>query len=293
MASSPDQDIRLQPADQVRGDGRAGDALLEVVRRGVTVHDLGRPMFPGMPQSPNHPRYTHTLPRRHGDMVRADGGSAANDLIVTGTHVGTHLDALAHVSHDGRLHGGADAADAGRGGRYLEHGVHTVAPMVRRGVLLDVPAALGVDACAPAYEITPTDLETAEAAQRTPVGGGDVVLLRSGWGQRFEDPVAYLGNDSGVPGISEAGARWLAARDIHAAGADTIAFERLTPGGGHSVLPVHRILLVEHGIYLMEALALEELAASGVREFTFVLSPLPLVGATGSPVRPLAVVANG
>ena len=78
---------------------------------------------------------------------------------------------------------------------------------------------------------------------------------------------------------------------MHAVGADTIAFERLAPGGGHALLPAHRVLLVEHGIYIIEALDLEELAAAGVHEFIFVLSPLPIVGATGSPVRPLAVVA--
>ena len=68
------------------------DALLDVVRDGVRIFDLGRPMFVGMPQSPNHPAYWHTMPRRHGDRLRADGSSAANDLIVTGTHVGTHID---------------------------------------------------------------------------------------------------------------------------------------------------------------------------------------------------------
>ncbi|MEV4089128.1 cyclase family protein, partial [Nonomuraea fuscirosea] len=99
------------------------DPLLDAVRGGVRIYDLGRPLFAGMPQSPNHPAYTHTLPRRHGDKVRPDGGSAANDLIFMGTHVGTHIDALAHVSQDGRLHGGADAAQACVGGRYPEHGV--------------------------------------------------------------------------------------------------------------------------------------------------------------------------
>jgi kynurenine formamidase len=38
-------------------------------------------------------------------------------------------------------------------------------------------------------------------------------------------------------------------------------------------------------------LNLTELAADGVSEFTFVLAPLKIVGATGSPVRPLAVVS--
>jgi kynurenine formamidase len=269
------------------------DPLLRLLRCGLRVFDLGRPMYTGMPASPNHPAFSHTLPRRHGDVVRPDGGSAANDLVVTGTHVGTHIDALAHVSHQGRLHGGADARQAGQGGRYLEHGVHTIAPMICRGVLLDVPAALGTAACEPGYEITPADLAAACARQRTEVGRGDVTLIRSGWGRRFDEGAAsYLGQATGVPGVGEAGARWLAGRGVLAAGADTIAFERLAPGAGHSVLPAHRVLLVEHGIYIVETLALEEIAAAAVHEFTFVLVPLPIVGATGSPVRPLAVVPD-
>lgn len=269
------------------------DPLLDLVRRGVRIFDLARPLSIGMPQSPNHPAYWHTLPRRHGDMVRADGGSAANDLIVTGTHVGTHIDALAHVSHEGQLHGGVDAVAAGTGGRFLAHGVHTIAPMVCRGVLLDVPAALGIDACEPAYEITPADLDAAQAHAAVRVQPGDVVLVRSGWGRRFDEgSEAYLGTTTGVPGVAAAGAGWLAERGVHAAGADTIAFERLAPGGGHNLLPAHRILLVDCGIYIVEALALEELAAAGIGEFTLVLIPLNLVGATGSPVRPLAVLAG-
>jgi kynurenine formamidase len=267
------------------------DRLLDVVTGGVRTIDLGRPLFVGMPQSPNHPAYWHTLPRRHGDMVRADGSSAANDMIVMGTHVGTHIDALAHVSYQGCLHGGADAGEAGVGGKFMDLGVHTIEPMIRRGVLLDVPAALDIETCEPGYEITVHDLEAAEALAGTTVSAGDVVLVRSGWGRHFDEGTAYVGKDSGVPGVAEAGAQWLAAREVHAAGADTIAFERLPPGGGHSLLPAHRVLLVEAGIYIIEALALEDLAASGIRQFTFVLVPLNLIGATGSPVRPLAVVS--
>ncbi|RIV37634.1 cyclase family protein [Micromonospora radicis] len=273
---------------------RPADRLLDAVRGGAQIYDLGRLLTIGMPQSPNHPAYWLSMPRRHGDMVRADGGSAANDLLVMGTHVGTHVDALAHVSQDGRLHGGADAAQAQTGGRFTELGVHTVAPMLRRGVLLDIPAVLG-EPCPAGYEITPDDLATAATRQGTPVEPGDVVLIRSGWGRHFdhEDRRVYVGHDSGVPGVGEAGARWLAARQVHAAGADTIAFECLRPGQGHTSLPAHRVLLVEHGIYLIETMALEEIARDAVHEFTFVMTPLPLYGATGSPVRPLAVVGRG
>jgi kynurenine formamidase len=54
--------------------------------------------------------------------------------------------------------------------------------------------------------------------------------------------------------------------------------------------PGSEILLVENGIHIIEVLDLEELAAAGVHEFLFICSPLKLVGATGSPVRPLALV---
>jgi len=268
------------------------DAMLGIVQGGVDTIDLGRQLRVGMPQSPNHPQFWHTLPRRHGDMVRPDGSSAANDMITTGTHVGTHIDALAHVSFDGKLHGGVDAAEACVAGKYEQHGVHTIEPMLRRGVLLDVAGHLGVEHCEGGYEITVTDLEATAERQGVSVGEGDVVLIRSGWGVRFAEGAPYVGGPSGVPGVSEPGAAWLAERGVHAVGADTIAFERLAPGGGHALLPAHRVLLVEHGIYIIEALDLEGLAAVGWSEFTFVLVPLNIFGATGSPVRPLAVRAR-
>jgi kynurenine formamidase len=267
------------------------DQLMAAVGAGVEVVDLGRQLRVGMPQSPNHPQFWHTLPRRHGDMTRADGASAANDMITMGTHVGTHIDALAHVSQDGVLHGGQDAAQAGVGGKYVELGVHTIEPMIRRGVLLDVAGARGTVQLEGGYEVTVADLEDTERSQGTPVGSGDVVLIRTGWGRLFEEGLAYAGAESGVPGVSGDGARWLAERGVHATGADTIAFERLAPRGGHSLLPAHRVLLVEHGIYIIEALDLEELADRRVHEFTFVLVPLNIFGATGSPVRPLAVTS--
>lgn len=267
------------------------DQLLKAVSAGLTVIDLGRQLSVGMPQSPNHPQFWHTLPRRHGDMNRADGGSAANDMITTGTHVGTHIDALAHVSQDGKLHGGIDASQSCVGGKYVELGVHTIAPMICRGVLLDIPHTRGIDRCEGGYEITVDDLEAACAAGHVDVRAGDVVLIRSGWGQLFDEGPPYVGGPSGVPGVSEAGARWLAEHHVHAAGADTIAFEHLPPGGGHALLPAHRVLLVESGIYIIEALDLEMLSAQGRYEFTFILVPLNIFGATGSPARPLAVLS--
>lgn len=266
--------------------------LLDVAASGVKTYDLGRPLFTGMPQSPNHPRYWQSHPRRHGDMVRADGGSAADDLITTGTHVGTHLDALCHVSHDGKMFGDRDAMQAQIGG-FEELGVHTVDPMFCKGVLLDIPAVLGVEVCDAAHEVTAGELERAADRQGVRPGEGDVVLIRTGWGRRFVEGDPFIGKDTGTPGVGEDGAEWVASTGVRAAGAETIAFERIAPGEGHALLPAHRVLLVQHGIHIIETIDLEALAQDEVYEFLFVLIPLKLVGATGSPVRPLAVVDGG
>lgn len=273
--------------------GRSSDALLQAIARGVDIHDLGRKMFVGMPQSPNHPAYWHALPRRHGDMVREDGGSAANDIISTGTHVGTHIDALSHVSHHGVMYGDVDAAEAQVGGRFERLGVDTVDPFVCRGVLLDIPAARGEEVCEAGSEVSPDDLDAAVERQGVRPEPGDVVLVRTGWGRKFGEGEPFVGRDTGTPGVAADGARWIADTGVRAAGGETIAFERIAAGRGHATLPAHRILLVESGIHIIETMDLESLAEAQVHEFLFILSPLKLVGATGSPVRPLAVVSSG
>jgi kynurenine formamidase len=257
---------------------------------GPYIVELGQPLFTGMPCSPNHPGFRMVLARRHGDAVRPDGGSAANETIVTGGHVGTHIDALSHVSHDGKLHGGVDAAEAQSGGAFSEHGAERIPAMVTRGVLLDVAAAHGTETLPGGYGVTAEDLEHAAAIGGARPRSGDVAVVRTGWARNFGDPVAYLGTESGVPGITEDAGEWLTDRGVRAVGADTTACEQIPPGAGHRVLPVHRLLLVDHGVHIMEHLALEDLATTGRHEFLFVVAPLRIVGGTGSPIRPLAVI---
>ena len=151
--------------------GTVAGGLIDLVER-ATVYDLGRPLRNGMAQSPNHPMFRHCLDRRHGDMTRADGGSAAADLLVTGCHVGTHVDALAHVSHQGQLYGGVDALEAQSAGGFAVLGIQDLMPFVGRGVMLDIPGLLGSEMCAGGHEITVTELEGAVARQGTPVRSG-------------------------------------------------------------------------------------------------------------------------
>ncbi|MBO2447882.1 cyclase family protein [Actinomadura barringtoniae] len=261
--------------------------LLNAVEH-ARVLDLSQPMRRGMPQSPNHPPFRMALERRHGDMVRADGGSAANEIIVTGGHVGTHVDALAHVSQDGLLHGGRDPGASHEG--FAELGIDDFVPYVGRCLLLDVAAVNGTDVLPPGYEITPGDLEKASAS--LDLRPGDALLIGTGWSRRWHEREAFIGRAAGVPGPGEAAGRWLAERRPRIVGGETIAFEHLAPGAGHATLPVHRIMLVESGINIVETMRLAPLLDTGVREFLLVLNPLLIVGATGAPVRPLAVLPD-
>lgn len=254
----------------------------------ATHYDLGRMYRAGMPQSPNHPRFTHTLPRRHGDLVRSDGGSAANDLLVMGTHVGTHIDALAHVSHNGRLNGGADASTAQVGGLFDDHGAHTITPFIGRGVLLDVGAYRG-GVCDPDLAITDEELAAVASDQGTSISAGDSIFIRTGWSKHWSDGEIYSGASIGAPGPDTSGGSWLASFEPRCVGSDTIAFEHIPRGKGHARLPVHGLLLVDAGIPIVETLNLEVLGADSRHEFVLVMVPMPLYGATGAPVRPVAL----
>ena len=244
------------------------------------VYDLAQPYFVGMPHFPTHPPFLFGLTKLHGEIVLPDGGSSAADVITMGGHTGTHIDALNHFSCMGKFFDGQDVKDVqsyGGGVRHLS--VDTIGPIVRRGVLLDVAALVGVSSLAEDFTITPEQLERCGVEIRP----GDVVLVRTGWGQLFRDPVRYASNVR-MPGVELAGAQWLSARGPFAVGSDTLAFERMPS----AKMAVHIHLLVETGIHIVENLNLEMLSRDGVREFEFVGAPLAIEGGTGAPIRPLA-----
>jgi len=242
----------------------------------MKVYDLGQPYFAGMPHHPVHPPFLFGLVKRHGEYVGPGGCSSSSDAIALGSHVGTHIDALCHFSCGGKLFGGVDAATGSK-----MYSIDTIPPIVRRGVLLDIARIAGVDVLPADFVITPEHLEQTGVA----VHPGDVVLLRTGWAQYFEDAAKFISQVHG-PGPEIPAARWLSAKGIFAAGSDTVAFEKVPD----PAMPVHVHLLVDSGIHIVECLNLEALAADRVYEFHFIAAPMKIRGATGAPVRPIAIV---
>jgi kynurenine formamidase len=235
--------------------------------------------------------YSYLLHRHHEDEYRPEEAgprAGAAGVIICGEHTGTHIDALCHQSDALMLYGDVPVEEVQSSRGFTKCGVEEIPPIVAPGVLLDVTAKEGVESLEPGHVVTADELEACREEQGTEIEPGDVVLVRTGNGRHWEKAERYLAG----PGMDASASYWAADRGVLAVGADNAAWD--APGLKDPelgcMLPGHLILLARRGIYIIENLNLEGLAVAGRHRFDFVCTPLKLVGATGSPVRPLALV---
>lgn len=266
-------------------DSKLTDLLATI--RASRVVDLEQPRTIGMPCFPSHwPGYNFALHRRHepGPETR----SSAAGFIYMAEHVGTHIDAFSHQAENMEMCGGLKVTPAVQTPTgFTDLGVETIAPIVRRGVLLDLAKEAGEPLPA-RHLVTAADLQRVADEQRTDLLPGDVLLVRLGWGPRWNDPDRYID----APGMDRGAADWASSKKVFAVGADNMSWD--LPGYVDPVLrfslPAHAILLVRSGIHIIENLLLEELSSLDTHEFVFVCTPTKNVGGTGCPVRPVALV---
>ena len=250
------------------------------------TYDLEQPRFVGMPIHESHrPGYFYALHRRHQDSFPANQPrSGASGVLTMMEHSGTHIDALCHQACGLELFGGKAASTLETPAGFTELGIETVAPLVTRGVLIDVAGHQTVDQLPELYSITADNLEAALVHRPRP---GDVLLVRTGFGRIWNDEASYLR----AAGMHKSASIWAADHQVVAVGADNMAWDvpgERDPATG-STLFGHLYLLPQKGIYIIENLNLEALAHDGRTEFAFICLPLKFTGATGSPVRPIAI----
>jgi kynurenine formamidase len=260
--------------------------------RGATVYDLEQPRYHGMPIYPSHkPGYFYALHRRHRDgYTPAENGprSGASGVLTMMEHAGTHIDALCHQSCGMKLFGEVPAESVETSAGFTKLGVETVPPLLGRGVLLDVAGWKGVARLPDKYAATGDDLNACANAEGVDLRAGDVLLVRTGFDTLWHDETAYLR----AAGVAKSGTLWAAEHGVVAVGADNMSWdvpdERDSETG--ATLFAHLYLLPQKGIYIIENVNLQRLAAERRWEFAFIGIPLKLNGATGSPLRPLALV---
>lgn len=255
-------------------------------------HDVfeGAPVYPGF-QTPYVMSMSRTADRTREvlrEHLGATNGIGFNlERIEMTVHVSTHIDALGHVCSVNEMYGGYSIEETVKDTGLAHGGIEKSPPFIAEGVLIDVAGYKGVDALEPGYAITVSDLEGALARQKTTLPPAAIVMIHTGWGRHFaSDPVNYTKH---MPGIGIAAARWLAAREVVAVGADTMTAEVVPWEVKEQVLPVHQLFIAEQGIYIIENLKTDELAAKQRYATTVLILPTKFRGATGAPVRIVAL----
>jgi kynurenine formamidase len=270
--------------------------------RAARVFDLGFVWDSRSPILSLNPPYAFALNATHRQTHEVFGSAPGSQvswtseiLYFSGQHGAPTIDAIGHIGRNLKLHGGVDAvaATARPDGIGNNLGIEAFPAdlLLSRGVLLDVARVVAggrPDPLAPGFVITAQHLQDAARAHGVQVGKGDSVLIRTGWGQYFgKDNALYLGEKSPGPGVDAA--RWLAAQGVRLTGTDTATYEVRPAVNGQELFPVHMLLIADNGVYLVENANLEDLGAAGVNLFCLVVPPLRIRGASGSPLRMLAL----
>ncbi|NUP26384.1 MAG: cyclase family protein [Nocardia sp.] len=192
--------------------------------------------------------------------------------IHTGEHIGTHLDAPVHWVT------GRDGDDVSQ---------IPVRRLIGPVAVLDLTAAVAAD---PDHLLTIAEVEAWER-EHGRLAEGAWLLLRTGWESRGGSEAEFLNTDdtgSHTPGVAVDCARWLATeRDITGLGVETVGVDAGLAGGFDPAFPVHHYFLGNDKYGLTSLRNLDRLPSVGAM---LVVSPLPIVGGTGSPSRVLAVL---
>jgi kynurenine formamidase len=274
--------INLIDIDKVKG-------AAQLVCQGRVI-SLAQPLSPDTPRPKHRAPMIHLMGRDGGDYAaggkRPGGFQFAEDTIVVPMHFGTHIDALCHAWYDDALFNGFSGNTIRSTTAATRCGIDKMGPIVTRGVLLDLVRVHGAP-LPPGTAIRKPEIKSALDAAGTELRVGDAVLLRTGWLESVLG-TGEVDFDS-EPGIDVEAAEFLAEAGVAMIGADNFAVEVL-PFRSGEVFPVHQRLIRDFGIPLMEGAMLKPLAEAGATIFCLMAAPLPIVGGTGSPLTPIAIL---
>ncbi|WP_284944504.1 cyclase family protein [Acidisoma cladoniae] len=292
-------------AEDQRGNGNLmGPEKIRAALALVSRHEIIKLGHPYDAQIPLAPGRLFGLRMPGGPTGGPHGGRSKtvwNDefLATEIGQIGTHMDALGHLGRqigekadhgNIRFYNGNPLSEIWSPYGLTRLGIEKAPVFFTPGLLLDVQGLKGrvMDL---GEEITPADLQAClerQGLSETVFAPGDAVLIRTGHGSRFRTEAATFYD--GAPGLGLAAAEWLAEKAPSVVGADNFAVDVVPPVDPEVFHPVHQHLIMKHGIYLHEGMKLDELAETHAWRFAYIFAPLPIVGATGSPGTPIALI---
>jgi kynurenine formamidase len=242
----------------------------------------------------------HVMLQDGGDVLAGaqdgipGGFRYADDSVTMPLQCGTQWDALAHVFYDGKMYNDRDIAlVTSRGAQ--KNGIEAAKNgVVGRGVLLDIPRHRGELWLEDGFALRPDELDACAEAQGVSIESGDIVLVRTGMMTRCLDEGSWDGYCGGsAPGLSVHCAGWLYEREIAAVCTDTWGIEVIPNETEDCFQPLHMISLRNTGVLFGEIFHMDALADACAQDlryaFLFTAPPLPITGAVGSPINPIAI----
>ena len=242
----------------------------------------------------------HTMIADGGDALAGaqdflpGGFNYADDAVSMPLQCGTQWDALSHVFYDGKMYNDRDVALVTSRGAKANSIDRIKDGVVGRGVLLDLPRLIKQPWLEDGTRILPEQLDDCAEAFGVTVEPGDILLVRTGMMTRCLSEGSWQGYCGGpAPGLSVHCARWLYEREVAAVATDTWGVEVIPNETSDCFQPLHMISLRNTGLLLGEIFHLDPLseacADDGRYAFLFTAPPLPITGAVGSPINPLAI----
>jgi len=219
-----------------------------------------------------------------GAPVGANRLVSNDDKIHGSVGVGSQIDGLGHIGIDHIYYNGVPVADFVQTTGLTQFGTHTLPPIATRGILLDMTAQFGN----PVPDGTPfnrAEIDTALAAANLTVEEGDVVIFHTGKMAATDPSEMY----QTFPGLGVEGAEYLASLGVVAVGSDTWGLEVVPFENPTKLFEVHATLLAKNGVYILENMVTEHLAADGVTEFFFSLGVPRLEGTVQAIINPVAI----
>jgi kynurenine formamidase len=231
----------------------------------------------------------------HGGGVPNSGFGFTDDQLDIAVHGAnqTHLDALCHIFFDGKMYNGRTKDDVLPRGSLSNDITQMAGGIVTRGVLLDIPRLRG-GYVRPDEPVRLTELLEAEHLSGATVQPGDALMIRVGrelrWAAEGGPACEEIPGGLAMQGMHPEVLTWLHEKDIAILGSDSGS--DVAPARYGCDYPVHVGSLVFMGCPLIDNADFEDLAAVctelGRAEFQFAVAPIPVSGATGSLINPLA-----
>ena len=204
----------------------------------------------------------------------------------------THVDALCHIFHQGRMYNGYSQAEVTELGAAKLSVIAMKDGIFTRGVLMDFPRFFGVSYLKGDRPIYPEDIEAWQKKTGVAVGSGDAVIIRTGRWARWEAEGEWdVENDSA--GVHVSCMPWFREKDVAILGSD-LAMDVMPSRVEGIALPVHLVTIAAMGVPILDVCDLEPLGEATARhhrwDFLLTMAPLAVEGGTGSPINPTATL---